>query len=156
MKFIKQKPDKAQPRLFSSVNRLPRAVRREAVLHVHSIQASTFNAGQEGNSEMADPVQKANQDSTRSATRTSEQVLRRVGSTVSGGQKKLFKRFRYSSSRQNTNATVRATKASAKNSSKIYAGNGPICQGCNQNRYSSYQGRHKSCRHNSKSSRHSG
>ena len=114
MKFIKQKPDKAQPRLLSSMNRLPRTLRREAVFHANSIQASIFSAGQEGKSETTDPVQKANQDSMRSATRTSEQFFKRVGSTVRGGQKKLFKQFRHSSGRQNTKATVRATKAAAK------------------------------------------
>ena len=103
-----------QPRLFSSVNRLPRALRREAVFHANSIQAGTFYAGQDGNSETADPIQKANQDSMRYATRTSEQVFKQVGSTVRGGQKKLYKQFRHSSGRQNTKATVRATKAATK------------------------------------------
>lgn len=114
MKFIKQKSEKAPPRVFDSANRLPRALRREAVLHANLSQPDTFYAGQEGNSETADPIQKANQDSMRCATRTSEQVFKRVSSTVRGGPKKLFKQLRHSSVRQNTKTTVRATKAAAK------------------------------------------
>lgn len=105
MKYIKEKPAKAEPRVFESAKRMPRGLARNAINAANS-RSGEKSADHSDDSIQSDPIQQANDKSVEGAWLGANKTAKQAGNSV----KTIHRQFR--KARQTRTATHSAAKGS--------------------------------------------
>ena len=106
MKYIKEKPAKAEPRVFESAKRMPRGLARNAINAANS-RSGEKSADHSDDSIQSDPIQQANDKSAEGAWLGANKTVKQAGDSV----KAIHRQFR--KARQVRTSTRSATKGSS-------------------------------------------